>query len=39
VFSDDARWREPVSDHFEMTVANETIVRFNYRLIKLKHLD
>ena len=39
VFSDEARWREPVPDHFEMTVAGETIVRFHYRLIKLKHLD
>jgi len=39
VFSDDARWREPVPDHFEMTVAGETIIRFHYRLIKLKHLD
>jgi len=30
---------KPVPDHFEMTVAGETIIRFHYRLIKLKHLD
>jgi hypothetical protein len=39
VFTDDAHWRQPVPDYFEMTVANQNVVRFNYRLIKLKHLD
>ena len=39
MFSDDARWRIPVPDHFELRVAGTTFVRFAYHLIKLKHLD
>ena len=39
MFTDDARWRIPVPDHFELRVAGTTFVRFAYHLIKLKHLD
>ena len=39
VFTDDARWRIPVPDHFELGLAGKTFVRFEYHLIKLKHLD
>ena len=39
VFSDDARWRSPVPDHFELGLPGKTFVRFEFHLIKLKHLD
>jgi hypothetical protein len=39
MFTDNARWRTPVADHFELCVAGTTFVRFEYHLIKLKHLD
>jgi hypothetical protein len=39
VFTDDARWRQPPDDHFEVRVGNARIVRFDYRPIKLKQLD
>ena len=39
VFSDDARWRIPVPDHFELSLAARRFVRFEYHLIKLKSLD
>ena len=38
VFSDDARWRKPVPDFFELKL-HRTYVHFQYHLIKLKHLD
>ena len=39
VFTDDARWKTPVPDHFELGVAGKTFVQFDYHLIKLKALD
>ena len=39
MFTDNARWRIPVRDYFELRVAGRTFVRFEYHLIKLKHLD
>jgi hypothetical protein len=39
VFTDDARWKTPVPDHFELRVANATVMQFAYRLIKLRNLD
>ena len=39
LFSDDARWRKPVPDHFEITVSGNRFVRFDYHLIKLRQLD
>jgi len=39
VFTDDARWKTPVPDHFELSVPGKTFVRFEYHLIKLKNLD
>jgi len=39
MFTDDARWRDPVPDHFELSLTGKTFVRFEYHLIKLKNLD
>jgi hypothetical protein len=39
VFSDDARWKTPVPDHFELAFSGDRFVRFDYHLIKLKQLD
>jgi hypothetical protein len=39
IFSDDARWKKPVPDHFELKVSGNRFVRFDYHLIKLRHLD
>jgi hypothetical protein len=39
MFTDDARWRKPVPDHFELSFSGRSIVRFDYHLIKLRHLD
>jgi hypothetical protein len=39
VFTDDARWRKPVPDDFELSLAGKRFVRFQYYLIKLKSLD
>ena len=39
VFSDDARWKKPVPDHFELSFSGRPIVRFDYHLIKLRQLD
>jgi hypothetical protein len=39
VFTDDARWRKPVPDDFELSLAGTRFVRFQYYLIKLKSLD
>ena len=39
VFSDKAKWTSPVPDHFELQVADRRFVRFDYHLVKLKHLD
>ena len=39
VFSDDARWKKPVPDHFELAVSGNRFVRFDYHLIKLRQLD
>ncbi len=36
VFSDDARWKKPVPDHFELAVSGSRFVRFDYHLIKLR---
>lgn len=38
-FTDDAKWRETVPDHFEIALPTKTFLRFDYHLIKLKHLD
>ena len=39
VFTDDARWRTPVANHFELSLAAKTFVRFEYHLIKMRNLD
>jgi hypothetical protein len=39
LFTDDAHWRTPVPDHFELSLPGKTFIRFEYYLIKLKHLD
>jgi hypothetical protein len=39
VFSDDAVWRKPISDTFEIAFNAMSFVRFQYYLIKLKSLD
>ncbi|MBI2481165.1 MAG: transposase, partial [Planctomycetia bacterium] len=39
VFTDDARWRTPVPDVFELSLSGKTFLRFEYHLIKLKNLD
>jgi hypothetical protein len=39
VFSDDAIWKVPVPDHYEVRLPTKTVLRFDYYLIKLKHLD
>jgi len=39
LFSDDARWKKPVPNHFELSLAGKTFVRFEYHVIKLKNLD
>lgn len=39
VFTDDAQWRKPVPDVFELSLGDRTYVRFNYHLVKLKHLN
>jgi hypothetical protein len=39
VFTDDARWNTPVPDHFELSLAGKTFMRFEYHLVKLKDLD
>lgn len=39
VFTDDAHWKAPVPDRFELGLAGKTFVQFKYHLIKLKHLD
>jgi CRISPR/Cas system CSM-associated protein Csm2 small subunit len=39
VFTDDATWKTPVPDHFELSLPGKTFVRFDYHLIKLKNLD
>jgi len=39
MFTDDSHWKSPVPDHFELSLPEKTFVRFEYHLIKLKHLD
>jgi hypothetical protein len=39
VFTDDATWKTPVPDNFELSLPGTTFVRFDYHLIKLKNLD
>ena len=39
VFTDDARWKTPVPDFFELSLAGKTFMRFDYHLVKLKNLD
>jgi len=39
VFTDDARWRNPVPDFFEVSLPTKMVVRFEYHLIKLRNLD
>jgi hypothetical protein len=39
MFTDDAHWRDPPDEHFELQVGNSRVVRFDYRLIKLKRFD
>jgi hypothetical protein len=39
VFSDDSKWKSPVPDHFELGLAGKTFNRFEYHLVKLRHLD
>jgi len=39
VFTDDARWKTPVPDHFRLRLPGKTFVQFAFHLIKLKHLD
>ena len=39
VFTDHARWKTPIPAHFELTVADERVVRFDYHLVKLRHFN
>ena len=39
VFTDDARWRKQIPETYELGLKSRTYVRFEYHLIKLKHLD
>ena len=39
IFADDARWRKPIPDAYEVGFGKETYVHFKYRQIKLKNLD
>jgi len=39
MFTDDAYWKKPVPNHFELRVADTTVMQFTYRLIKLRNLD
>jgi len=39
MFTDDARWKTPVPDRYELRVANTTVMQFAYHLIKLRNLD
>ncbi|MFM9964130.1 MAG: Rpn family recombination-promoting nuclease/putative transposase [Planctomycetaceae bacterium] len=39
LFSDDAEWKEPVPDFFELALSPKSRVRFDYHLIKLSQLD
>ena len=39
MFTDDARWRKSVPDHFELSLSGNRFVRFDYHLIKLRQLD
>ncbi len=39
VFSDDAVWKEPVPNYFEMRMSPQSGVRFDFHLIKLKQLN
>ncbi len=36
MFTDEAVWRKPVSNRFEMSILNYPVVQYEYRLIKLK---
>jgi len=39
MFTDDAYWKTPVPNRFELRVADTTVMQFTYRLIKLRNLD
>ena len=39
VFTDDAKWRKPVADTFDIRLGEEVYMHFKYHLIKLKHFD
>ena len=39
VFTDDAHWKTPVPDQFQLSLADKTFVRFDYHLVKLRDLD
>lgn len=39
MFSDDAIWKQPVDNYFEASLSPRSRVRFDYHVIKLKHLD
>ena len=39
VFTDDAHWKTPVPDQFQLSLAGKTFVRFDYHLVKLRDLD
>jgi hypothetical protein len=39
LFTDDARWKTPVPDRYELKVASTTVMQFTYHLIKLRNLD
>jgi len=39
IFTDDARWRKPVLNTYDISLRKRTYMHFEYHLIKLKHLD
>ncbi len=39
IFSDDADWKTPVADYFELELSPRSRVKFDYHLIKLNRLD
>ena len=39
LFSDDAKWRKPISNFFEMKTLDKKILHFEFELVKLKELN
>ncbi|PCJ19616.1 MAG: hypothetical protein COB02_07675 [Candidatus Cloacimonadota bacterium] len=39
LFADDAKWRKEVKNSYDMSFNNETFLHFEYKQIKLKHLN